>query len=546
MCGINGFNWNDIKLIERMNESIKHRGPDDRGIFIDPGVSLGHVRLSILDLSIKGRQPMRDQQKSVWITYNGEIYNFKEIRKDLENKGYKFNSNTDTEVILNSYKAKGIECVKEFNGIFAFCIYDQNKECLYLVRDRLGIKPLYYYYSDGKFLFSSEVKAFKACGELKITIDEPSILEYFHTCNISRESFFKGIKVLKPGHYLKLDLSNNTMSIKEYADVYETISKARYVANKRAKEKDLVNELDELLNRAIKDQLVSDAPLGTICSGGLDSSLVTAIASKYKKDIKILNVKVEGAGFNESKYAHYVARHLGLALIEERLDREKYLELYQHCIDLEDLPLLHPSSVGIYLISKRAKEEGLSVLLSGEGADELFAGYHQYLSYYKLLLLKGIPFMRYILKLKNGRPDNANHKGDLPSIREMASNMNRIQDSLSYVSNKVERQTLSYILKDLQYYLVPILRRTDRMSMGVGIEMRVPYLDNRLVDFALNLPLKYRLNFSQGKKLLKKVAERYLPREIIYRKKMGFPIPVDEWIGKDEFKRLMHSSWVKT
>lgn len=537
MCGINGFNWNDIKLIEKMNDSIKHRGPDDRGIFIDSGVSLGHVRLSILDLSIKGRQPMCDQQKSIWITYNGEIYNFKEIRKDLENKGYKFNSNTDTEVILNSYKAKGIGCVKEFNGIFAFCIYDQDKQCLYLVRDRLGIKPLYYY-SDGKFLFSSEVKAFKAYGGLKIATDELSISEYFHTCSISRESFLKGIEVLKPGHYLKLDLPDGAISIKEYADVYEGISKAKYTANKKTKEKDLVNELDELLNTVVKDQLVSDAPLGAICSGGLDSSLVTAIASKYKENVKILNIKVEGLGFDESEYAHRVARHLGLALIEERLDREKYLELYQRCINLEDLPLSHPNSVGIYLISKRAKEEGLSVLLSGEGADELFAGYHQHLSYYKRELLKNIPFIRYIL-------NTINHKGKLPSIRAMVNNMNRIQDSLSYVSNKVERQTLSYILKDLQYYLVPILRRTDRMSMGAGIEMRVPYLDNRLIDFSLNLPLQHRLNYFQGKKLLKKVAERYLPKEIIYRKKMGFPLPVEEWLGKDEFKKLMYSSWVK-
>lgn len=558
MCGINGFNWEDKDLIKEMNECIKHRGPDRSGIFVCDDLSLGHTRLSILDLSEKGNQPMTNDEGSLWIIYNGETYNFQIIKEELEKKGYIFNSKTDTEVILHSFSEEGVESFLKLNGIFSFCIYDKNNNCIFIVRDRLGIKPLYYYYDTKRFMFSSEIKTFKIFNEMSFSINENAILEYFLTMNISDESFFKNIKSLEPGHYLKFDLKNNKLSIHKYFDIYNTVSKESYLLNRNKSEKELIDELDLLLNKVVKDQLMADVPVGTICSGGIDSSLLTAIAKKYCKNLKIFNVSVKGEDFNESRYAKKVANFLKLHLIEEELNQKKFIEYYKKCIALSDLPLIHPNSVGIHLISKRAKTEDISVLLSGEGADELFGGYSEYKLFYLRLLINKIPlyssmlnkfkvflydknFSKYLIQ----EDSIINRYETLPWMRSRYLVNRKFYETFDFINENFEREMISYMLKDLKYYLMPLLMRTDRMSMGVGLEMRVPYLDNNVVNFALNIPLKYKVGIFKTKYLLKKVAERYLPKDIIYRKKMGFSLPTKDWLNDKDVRKNMFLEWEK-
>jgi len=559
MCGINGFNWGDRDLINYMNKSIKHRGPDGDGIFVCDHLSLGHTRLAILDLSEKGNQPMTNDDESLWIVYNGETYNYQILEEELKNKGHMFNSKTDAEVILQSFAEEGTKSFLKFNGIFAFCIYDKNKDCIYLVRDRLGIKPLYYYNDAKRFIFSSEIKTFKIFNETSFSINENAVLEYFLTMNISDESFFKNIKSVEPGYYLKFDLKNNKLSTHKYFDIYSTVSEERYLRNKYKSEKELIDTLDLLLNKVVRDQLMADVPVGTICSGGVDSSLLTAIAKKYCKNLKIFNVSVSGKDYNESRYAKKVAKHLGLHLIEEELNQKRFIEYYKKCIVLADLPLIHPNSVGIHLISKRAKDEGISVLLSGEGADELFGGYPQYNLLYVRTLLNKIPLYPSILnKLKVFLFDKKfsryliedgdsiiNRYETLPWISNRNVVNRNFYNALSFLNETFEKEIISYMLKDLKYYLMPILMRTDRMSMGAGLEMRVPYLDYRLVDFAVNIPLKYKIGIFKTKYLLKKVAERYLPKDIIYRKKMGFSLPTEDWLNNKDVRKIMFFEWEK-
>ena len=312
MCGINGFNWADRDLIDEMNRSIQHRGPDGDQAIVWDDFSLGHTRLSILDLTESGNQPMASNDKSIWISYNGETYNYQSLKDKLLQKGQPFHSRTDTEVILRCFAEEGTESFSKFNGIFSFCLYDRKNSVVYLVRDRLGIKPLYYCAVGKRFIFSSEIKAFRATHIVPLNINEHALLEYFLTMNISTESFFKDIKSLAPGHYLRYDLKTNKLSIHEYFNIYHVVSREKYTENQVRDEKELVDELDGLLNEIVRNQLMADVSVGTICSGGVDSSLLTAIAKNNCRNLKIFNVSVVGSEYDESRFARLVAKHLGL------------------------------------------------------------------------------------------------------------------------------------------------------------------------------------------------------------------------------------------
>lgn len=559
MCGINGCNWVDRGLMVEMNASIKHRGPDGDGIFTGNRLSLGHTRLSIIDLSDHGHQPMTNEDESLWIVYNGEIYNYEKLKKELKTKGHAFRSRTDTEVILRSFAEEGTQSFSKLNGIFAFCIYDKNRDCLYLVRDRIGVKPLYYFFDGKRFVFSSEIKAFKKMPDTKFSLDENAVLEYFLTMNISAESFFTNIRSVEPGHYLKFELDTGTLSTHKYFDVYRTVSRERYLSNQEKSEKNLIDELDSLLHRVVRDQLMADVPVGSICSGGIDSSLLTAIAKQYSKNLKIFNVSVIDKKFNESPYARRVAKHLALDLIEEELSQSRFIDYYARCIAMEDLPLIHVNSVGLHLISQRAKQEGISVLLSGDGADELFGGYPKYKFFYARMLFDQISLYPYLLKrlrvflLEKNLSRFLTEDGDalirrydaLPWIRNRSRAYDEFLKMFDFLRSVPEKETVSYMLKDLKYYLMPSLIRTDRMSMAAELEMRVPFLDNQIVDFAVNLPLQYKVGFFKTKYLLKKVAERYLPKDIVYRKKIGFLLPVENWLNAPDIPKIMFDEWKK-
>jgi asparagine synthase (glutamine-hydrolysing) len=557
MCGINGISWENNNDISEMNEAIVHRGPDGNGTYVDDGVSLGHVRLSILDPTIKANQPMVNEINSLVLVYNGELYNFKEIKEKLVKKGINFLTNSDTEVILYAYQEYGTAIFKELNGIFSFAILDKEKQQLILVRDRLGIKPLYYGFKGNDIIFSSELKGIKCSLELEFS--ENRTWDYLLSSNITGESFYSNVTPLTPGTFGTFDLNSKKLTTEKYCQLIDLIKEKKYNKQGQVAEEKIIDELDELLNTVVKDQMVSDVPIASVGSGGLDSSLVTAIAAQYNSDISVYHVKVDDDKCDESKYAKQVAKYLNLELKTEILSKSNYLEYVDYCIEVEELPLSHPNSVGIYLISKKAKEDGIKVLLTGEGADELFGGYHRYKAYQKKLMFNRLPILPKIIKKFSNllihpgfggfsTEDVANYLEQAPGFAfnvERNRFITELKTAFSFIENEKDRELKTYISTDLQYYLPPILRRTDRMSMAAGLEMRVPFLDNRLLDFSLNLPVKHQINKYELKYLLKKVGERYLPRDIVYRSKKGFPLPINDWLGDHNFKSCMNDRWLK-
>lgn len=499
MCGINGILWKDEKLVHRMNEKIKHRGPDNEGIYSDGNVTLGHRRLAILDLSKKGNQPM--QYKNLVLVYNGEIYNYKQLRKQL--KEYKFNSNCDTEVLLKGFHKYGLKFFKRLNGIYAFAIYDKKTKKIWLQRDPLGIKPLYYTYTRNGLMFSSEPKAFD-----NLKTDKWKEEEYLQTTSNDSESLFKNIFPVKPE------------GVKFFLDAKKH--------NKKRKEKELIDELDKLLNRAVKDQLtLSDVPVAAICSGGVDSALITAIASKYIKNLELFTVKVPGKT-DESKYAKMVADRYNLKLHTYVMTKKDFFKDYKHLLYMNDAPFHFPNSVGIYKIIQLAKQKGFKVILSGEGADELFGGYIKHKLFYDRTKKDNNNMLWEMNKFDATRYCNTKKPLNFGKIG-LILKINRLLEKFKLT--EFERQNQINIIKDLEYYIKPILQRVDRMGMANSVEGRVPLLDNRIIEFAINLPLKYKINKGETKYLLKKVAERYLPKELIYRRKCGFPLPVEQWMG---------------
>ena len=556
MCGINGCTFGDQATIDRMNEAIGHRGPDDRGSAVDAEIALGHLRLAILDLSPRGHQPMASPSGRYLMVYNGEIYNFRAVRGRLEQAGETFVSDSDTEVVLHAFERDGVGCLAEFNGIFAFGLHDRVAHRLYLVRDRLGIKPLYYLQQDGRLLFSSELKPFEQLAGTTLTVDDAAVADYLAGQDIVRESFYREVVAVPPGSVVEVDLATGALTTTPYVRLTDAIHPDRYRRMAVASEATLVQELDTLLNDVVRDQLVSDAPIGTICSGGIDSSLVTAIARQYHPDLQVYNVRVGDSRCDESPHAVAVAKHLGLTLHQVTLDRESYLRHYRACVVAEDLPLMHPNSVGIFLLSEQARSQGLSVLLSGEGADELFGGYHRYKAYKKRMVVESIPFAKAVLGASHDlftqedvrRFDWSRGVGaDAPPwLRHRFEGTKAFLDAYAFIPSAQERELKAFIAKDLVDYLPSILRRTDRMSMAVGLEMRVPYLDDRLIEFGLNLPTRHQLSFRDVKRLLKAVARRYLPTRIVDRPKMGFPLPIQAWLGTDAIRATYLEAWTST
>ena len=556
MAGIIGFNWVDKDLLQNMLKDIRTRGGDKEDIFFDNYFSIGVTQF--ININEKKREPLfiSNDLHTILIGFDGIIYNLNDFFKDsdIDQK-----NNSDCKKIMYLYENRGLEFLKHLNGMFAFFIYDCTKNCLYLIRDRLGIKPLFYFSNNGKLIFASEIKAFKHHRDLSFQINNNSVLQYFLTRSIAEENFFADIKALEPGSYLDFNLLTKQISIKKYFNPFKMISKDIYLKNKTKNIISLVNELDAILNKIIKDQITEDETFGAICSGGVDSSLLSAIAKKYNRKLKIFNVKVEDDLLDESFYAKKVANHLGLNLIEEILNKEKFLELYRKCINLSDLPLIHPCSVGIHLISKRAYEENVTVLFMGEGADELFGGYDHYRHLYRRLFFSSRPILnllnekfRNILffdNFTNFMLEDANYI--INKYQNLPWNESRVLitknwfDNLSFLEDNFERKMNSYILKDMKYYLLPTLWEADRMTSGARVEMRLPFLDNRIVQCTTNLPLKYKVGFTNTKILLKKEAERYLPMDIVYRKKMGFGIPTEKWFGEEtsDVKKIMYDEW---
>ncbi|MBI4843145.1 MAG: asparagine synthase (glutamine-hydrolyzing) [Nitrospirae bacterium] len=568
MCGILGaFNNKglDGNLLVRMRDRMAHRGPDDSGIWISPDrrVGLAHRRLSIIDLSEAGRQPMPDDEGRIYLTFNGEIYNFKEIRRELEAKGYIFRSETDSEVIINAYKEWGTECIRRFNGMFAFGIYDGPKKSFFLARDRAGKKPLYYVFdkSGSCFSFASEIKALLADTDISSEID-PKALNFFFACGYipGELSAYKEIRKLPPAHAMWFSIETAEEKIWSYWDIPG-------FAGQSASEDDILNELETLLEDSVRLRMISDVPLGAFLSGGVDSSLIVAMMSRVSdRRVKTFSIGFEEHGYDELRYSKIVARHFGTEH-HELIVKPDAFSVLPELVRQFDEPFADPSMIPTYYVSK-ATRDYVTVALSGDGGDELFAGYRHYLAallHYRasgflpsflkrsaagiagMFPEKGRALLRRQLAMLRLSPHEAfaercgdayfklNDRARLFS-RELAGSLKDEMPEpelmiISLLDNRrgdfVDRMTYT----DMKSYLPDdILAKVDRTSMLVSLEVRAPLLDYRIADFAFGrIKSGLKVKGFETKYLLRRLAKKILPPELDIKRKQGFALPASDW-----------------
>ncbi len=573
ICGIYKFDKNkkiNRKILNKITDIMKHRGPDDRGIFIDKNVGLGHRRLSIIDLSKKAKQPMCNEDKTIWITYNGEIYNYKDIKKQLEFKGHKFRSNTDSEVIIHAYEEFGEKCLKLFNGMFAFCVYDSNKKRLFLARDRLGIKPLYYYLDKKKLVFASEIKSILEYPKIDKSIEKIAVYEYISLrYTLSEKTLLSNVKKILPGTYMII--SEKKIIKKRY---WSLSTQKKRISFSSAKKK-----FNFILDSSIKKRMISDVAIGAFLSGGLDSSAIVAFLSKYNKKVKTFTIAFsEGNKYDERKYANLIVKKFKTDHHESILNIKDYTNTIKKLIWHRDGPLEVPNEIAIYFMSKELKKY-FTVVLSGEGADELFAGYPKYDRYklYYILnkLLRFLPnkivlrsikliskktgrghtFSRVIENLLNNKSSEFFYHlyfNDDITLRLLTNKMKHIikespikKDFLNSFKKLNQMKVIDRLLYyDAKNHLVSLLMRIDKMTMAASVEGRVPFLDHEVFEFITQMPYNYKKRYRTNKYLLKESLKGIIPKKIINRKKVGFRTPIEKWIEgplKDYARKILLS-----
>jgi asparagine synthase (glutamine-hydrolysing) len=540
-----------LAVVRKMCDLQVHRGPDDQGVSSFGSVCLGSNRLSIIDLSKAGHMPMSDETGRWWITYNGEVYNFQQLRKELESNGHVFSSRTDTEVVMRAFQHWGIQCLDRFVGMFAFAILDCQTNTLTLARDRFGKKPLYYTSGDGHFLFASEVKALLQVGA-KLQPNYQRLIEWSLYRNAdfgSPDTLIENMQSLPPGHFLSVR-DGQVEGPRCYYSPESQIDPALYERFGRQSLQGLTAEIESLLQESVRARLISDVPLGTLCSGGIDSSLITALCVRHKPDVMAFHVSVAGyEALDESQYARQVAGALGIRLHTYPMTAEAFRHNLPRAIYHSDFPLTHPNSVAFLLICELARAHGVIILMSGEAADELFGGYMQRYRRYRQFL-----WAQRFLKLMPGKIRKAfalagyacegipatsfsEYEGLLAHTTGFLDKFARedlrirCEEAYRFVTNDGERAVLGAMLADITNFLTPLLRRLDRMSMAASVECRTPFLDHRLVQAVLNLPLTCRLRGRTDKWVLKEIAARYLPHQVVYRQKVGFPLPVKDYLA---------------
>ncbi|TCO78826.1 asparagine synthase (glutamine-hydrolyzing) [Marinisporobacter balticus] len=554
MCGICGFinnGYNKRDLYE-MNQSICHRGPDDEGYYLDERIGLAQKRLSILDLSSLGRQPMSDETGTITISFNGEIYNYKQIKAELVEKGYSFKTDTDTEVIVYAYKQWGIKCINKFNGMFAIAIWEQKKNKLTLVRDRIGIKPLYYYHNGKDFAFGSELKPIIKHPKFLKNINNQAINLYLTFGYIPAPyTIYENTFKLEPGKYLIFQ--NNKIEISTYWDIIDI---KRKCANKEVlAEKEYLEQLEELLKSSIKSRLVSDVPIGAFLSGGIDSSLVVSLMQDMSKDkVKTFSIGFNNDKFNEANYAKEIAAYLGTDHTELYITNDDLFSMVEDLVYYYDEPFYDSSSIPTMLVSKLAKEK-VTVALSGDGGDELFCGYNTYDHIKTLSKFHNLPHsirkgIGYVGGLYNKRLSQVlDYSGEISEmvlnlksmfskkeIRSILLNSDDLDKSINYFRpyDELKKHTIldKEMISDIKSYMVDdILTKVDRASMKYALEARVPLLDHKIVEFSLKVPLEFKMREREKKYLLKQVLYKYLPKQFTNRPKKGFSVPIDEWVN---------------
>lgn len=558
MCGICGFySKQNISLeqLAEMNNTMYHRGPDDSGVEIYGGkqgysIGLGQRRLSILDLSPLGHQPMHSADKRLSIAYNGEIYNFQELRKELSD--YPFQSHCDTEVILAAYLKWGIGCVDRFNGMFAIALYDREEESLYLVRDRMGKKPLYYMEDNDNLVFASELKPIMKYPGFQKVIRQELLNRYLvHQYINAPDTIFEHVYKLEPGAVYQFCKGKKTTW--KYWDV------ATVYGEKRETFQGSFNEAKEELKKKLEDsiamRMIADVPLGTFLSGGYDSSLMTAMAqSKSATPIKTFSIGFEDRKYNEAIYAKEVAEYLGTDHTEMYITESDMFDLIEGMTEYYDEPFADSSQIPTMLVSKLAKEK-VTVALSGDGGDEFFCGYNNY----KMLLdmqkldslgglvhglcnLPGLKQMHLMDKLPTKVQIVANNRDEYFKVQPFASKASQIAVSLLQQEQKDYRfeEEMKYgkenwqirrMLLDMDTYLPgDILCKVDRASMKYSLETRCPILDKEVVEFSYTLPHLYKYENGNKKRILKALAYDYIPKELLERPKVGFSVPLDKWL----------------
>jgi asparagine synthase (glutamine-hydrolysing) len=592
MCGIVGlltYKALDIpkdEVLMGMRDVLAHRGPDDSGEFIrpiderGPFVFFGHRRLSIIDLS-GGHQPMSNEDMTVWVIFNGEIYNFIELKKDLEKRGHRFKTNSDTEVIVHAYEEFGEECFQRFNGMFAIGIWDERKRKLILARDRLGEKPLYYSWVNETFIFASELKALMIYPNFPRKVDALSFMKYLFLEYVpAPHTIFKDAMKLPPASYLIW--TKNGVEVNTYWSPFH-----QEVREKYRSEEEIVERTQFLLKESVKRRLISDVPLGVFLSGGIDSSTITAFAQQeVPGKVKTFSIGFEDPSFDESTYAFLVSQHLGTDHYEKRMTATDLLEIVPHLPDILDEPMADASILPTYLLSKFTREH-VTVALGGDGGDELFAGYPTYLAHrwakpYERFLGPVHPIIQFLGNLLPVSDDNISfdfkvkkflsgigYPGAIrnaiwlgsfsfPELKKVLSadlisqfDPTRLTEDIAFYERSFPSNDQMGLLQflDLKLYLQDdILVKVDRASMACSLEIRAPFLDHEFVEFVVGLPSKLKLRGLTSKYILKKTMPKILPREVIGRKKKGFGVPIAKWAKqslKELFKEFLSSQRTK-
>jgi asparagine synthase (glutamine-hydrolysing) len=573
MCGLVGLvdfkNTSNNNIFEDMLETLYHRGPDNSGVeFIQVNntqIALGHKRLSILDLSTNGHQPFKFQ--NLTMVYNGEVYNFQEIRKELEDVNYSFSSHSDTEVIIKAYHAWGDSAIDKLNGMFAIAIYDSSINTLKLIRDRAGVKPLYYYRKDDLFMFASELKAFHKHPLFDKKISNDSLAMYLKYGSIPQpNSIFKYVKKIENGHILTFDLISKKIAQQRYWNIYDFYQKDKLDIS----ENEAMKRLDELINSSVKYRMISDVPIGSFLSGGYDSSIITAIMQKNSNTkVKTFTIGFENTKYNEASHARAVTDYLGTEHTEYTCTSKDALEILPKLADILDEPMADTSIIPTLIVSKITKEK-VTVSLSADGGDELFAGYDAYRKVADLnKKLNLIPFKSqfgsFLNTINTNSSNQISRKVSRVSSILKAKNIIELYDSFSntfldthiekllikktakefskldiYNSPNLTQNNLDALLaKDFQStHVDQLLVKVDRATMHYSLEGREPLLDYRLIEFAAQLPQNLKLKDGTGKYLLKNLTHKYIPKEIMDRPKMGFSVPIQDWF-KNDFKKLV-------
>ena len=555
MCGFCGYiNKKEKTHIKKMNDMIAHRGPDDESYYVDDDIAMGFRRLSIIDLQ-GGRQPISNEDDTMYITFNGEIYNFKEIKEELINKGHIFKTNTDTEVILHGFEEYKEKILDKLRGMFAFVIWDKKNKTLFGARDHFGQKPFYYCKMQGTFMYASEIKSLLKHPDFLKKVNKEALKPYltFQT-SVLNETFFKNVYKLKPGHYFTYDFNTEKMEINKYYEI-------KFEPQKQDFDK-LVNEIDNTITKSIDYHTISDVPVGSYLSGGIDSSYVVS----YLKPDKTFSVGFDYKDFNEVPLAKDLSDILHIQNKNELINADDFFESINKVEYYADEPTANLSAVPLYFLSKLASKD-VKVVLSGEGADELFGGYTGYDEDIKLKKYRKLPlFLRKFIKLlvsplpsfhgKNfltkggskiedyfiGQAFVFNNKEANKILTDNYKSNLKYQDITKPYFDKVKNENDVTKMQYLDMHLwLPndILLKADKMSMANSLELRVPILDKEVFALASSIPVEYKISHNTTKYALRKAASKRIPEDWYKRRKKGFPVPIIKWFREEKYYNIV-------